>query len=44
MTKNRRKWAEYYDLPEIKKIRKQILDNYSNKLQLMELNILVSVI
>ena len=34
--KNRRKWAEYYDLPEIKKIRKQILDNYSNKLQFIE--------
>ena len=29
----RRRWADYYDLPEIKKIRKQILENYSNKLQ-----------
>ena len=34
--KNRRRWAEYYDLPEIKKIRKQILDSYSNKLQFIE--------
>ena len=34
--KIRRKWADYYDLPEIKKIRKQILDNYSNKLQFIE--------
>jgi hypothetical protein len=36
MQKNRRRWAEYYDLPEIKKIRKKILDNYSNKLQFIE--------
>ena len=34
--KNRRRWADYYDLPEIKKIRKQILENYSNKLQFVE--------
>ena len=34
--KARRKWADYYDLPEIKKIRKKILDNYSNKLQFVE--------
>ena len=34
--KNRRRWADYYDLPEIKKIRKKILDNYSNKLQFVE--------
>ena len=32
----RRRWADYYDLPEIKKIRKKILDNYSNKLQFVE--------
>ena len=36
MKKTRRKWAEYYDLPEIKKIRKAILDTYSNKLQFIE--------
>ena len=36
MKKDRRKWAEYYDLPEIKKIRKQILENYSNRLQFVE--------
>ena len=37
MTKKvRRKWADYYDLPEIKKIRKQILEAYSNKLQFIE--------
>ena len=36
MKKDRRKWADYYDLPEIKKIRKQILENYSNKLQFVE--------
>ena len=34
--RNRRRWAEYYDLPEIKKIRKLILDSYSNKLQFVE--------
>ena len=32
----RRRWADYYDLPEIRKIRKRILDNYSNKLQFIE--------
>ena len=36
MAKNRRKWADYYDIPEIKKIRKQILEAYSNKLQFVE--------
>ena len=34
--KTRRRWADYYDLPEIKKARKLILDNYSNKLQFIE--------
>ena len=34
--KNRRRWAEYYDLPEIKKVRKAILEAYSNKLQFIE--------
>ena len=34
--KIRRKWADYYDIPEIKKIRKQILEAYSNKLQFVE--------
>lgn len=36
MKKTRRRWTEYYDLPEIKKARKLILDNYSNKLQFVE--------
>lgn len=36
MKKERRRWAEYYDLPEIKKIRKQIQEAYSNKLQFIE--------
>lgn len=34
--KTRRRWAEYYDLPEIKKIRKLIKDSYSDKLQFIE--------
>ena len=34
--KIRRRWAEYYDLPEIKKVRKLILESYSNKLQFIE--------
>lgn len=34
--KTRRKWADYYDLPEIKKIRKQIVEAYSNRLQFIE--------
>ena len=34
--KTRRRWADYYDLPEIKKIRKLIKDSYSNKLQFIE--------
>ena len=34
--KIRRRWAEYYDLPEIKKIRKLIKDSYSDKLQFIE--------
>lgn len=34
--KVRRKWADYYDLPEIKKIRKQIVEAYSNRLQFIE--------
>lgn len=36
MKKVRRKWADYYDLPEIKKIRKAITEAYSNKLQFIE--------
>ena len=36
MKKDRRRWAEYYDLPEIKKIRKAITEAYSNKLQFIE--------
>ena len=34
--KIRRRWAEYYDLPEIKKIRKAIKEAYSDKLQFIE--------
>ena len=34
--KIRRRWADYYDLPEIKKIRKLIKDSYSDKLQFVE--------
>ena len=34
--KTRRRWADYYDLPEIKKIRKLIKDTYSDKLQFVE--------
>ena len=34
--RNRRRWAEYYDLPEIKKIRKAIKEAYSDKLQFIE--------
>lgn len=36
MEKNRRRWAEYYDLPEIKKVRKAIKEAYSDKLQFIE--------
>ena len=36
MKKERRRWADYYDLPEIKKIRKLIKDTYSDKLQFVE--------
>ena len=37
MTKKiRRRWADYYDLPEIKKARKLIKDTYSDKLQFVE--------
>lgn len=32
----RRKWKEYYDLPEIENIRKLIKDTYSNKLEFIE--------
>lgn len=32
----RRKWQEYYDLPEIVEIRKLIKDTYSNKLVFLE--------
>ena len=32
----RRRWAEYYDLPEIKKVRKAIKEAYSDKLQFIE--------
>jgi hypothetical protein len=34
--KKRRRWAEYYDLPEIKKARKAIKEAYSDKLQFVE--------
>ena len=34
--KKRRRWAEYYDLPEIKKARKAIKETYSDKLQFVE--------
>lgn len=34
--KMRRRWADYYDLPEIKKARKLIKDTYSDKLQFVE--------
>lgn len=34
--KIRRRWADYYDLPEIKKIRKAIKEAYSDKLQFVE--------
>lgn len=34
--KKRRRWAEYYDLPEIKKVRKAIKEAYSDKLQFVE--------
>ena len=32
----RRKWADYYDLPEISKIREHILETFNNKLQFIE--------
>ena len=32
----RRKWQEYYDLPEIQRIRALIKDTYSNKLEFIE--------
>ena len=36
MKKNRRRWADYYDLPEIKRVRKLIKEAYSDKLQFVE--------
>ena len=34
--KARRKWADYYDLPEIRKVRKRILESYSDRIQFVE--------
>ena len=34
--KKRRRWTDYYDLPEIKKVRKAIKEAYSDKLQFVE--------
>lgn len=36
MKKTRRRWTDYYDLPEIRKVRKLIKEAYSDKLQFVE--------